>query len=419
MNNYNTNIYNSVIIGAGASGMMCAGTIAAYGGGKVALIEKNNVCGKKIRITGKGRCNVTNNCDVRTLVENTVRNGSFLYSAFSSFDSADTMSFFESMGVSLKTERGNRVFPVSDSAADIANALIKYVKQGGVNLIKGDVSSLLIENGFLKGLLLSDGKKVFSENVVVATGGYSYPRTGSTGAGYKLAAQAGHRVSELSASIVPLEIKEDNVCSSLRGLSLKNISISVLRNGKTVYSDFGELMFTDYGISGPVVLSASAHVKEYDKLVIDLKPALDEYTLDKRILSDFSKYINKDFGNALDDLLPKKLIPIIVKLSGIPHDTKVNSVTSVQREKLVCLLKSFSLTVKGKRPIEEAVVTSGGVCVDEIYPKTMESKLLKGLYFIGEVLDVDAYTGGFNLQIAFSTGMAAGRQLAKSNERRQ
>ncbi len=414
MMDFNKKKYDVVVIGAGAAGMMCAGTVSEFGFGKIALIEKNNIYGKKLLITGKGRCNVTNNCDVRTLVENTVRNGRFLYSSFSSFNSSDTMSFFEDLGVELKTERGNRVFPVSDRSADIVNALKRYVDSENIDSLRGEVKSLIIENGELKGCNLSDGRKIFADNVVVATGGLSYPLTGSTGIGYKLAEQAGHTVTERKASIVPLEIEENDVCASLMGLSLKNISVTVLRGNKSVYSDFGELMFTGYGVSGPVILSASAHTEAGDKIVIDMKPALDEKTLDKRILSDFAKYINKDFGNSLGDLLPKKMIPVIVELSGIEHDRKINSVTAVQRAEIVRLLKSFTLTVKGKRPVEEAVVTSGGVSVNELDPKTLESKILPGLYFIGEVIDADAYTGGFNLQIAFSTGRAAGKALAYS-----
>lgn len=408
----NENFYDVVVIGAGAAGMMCAGTVAEFGFGKIALIEKNNIFGKKLLITGKGRCNVTNNCEVRTLVENTVRNGRFLYSSFSAFDSSDTMAFFEELGVELKTERGNRVFPVSDKSSDIVDALRKYASSEKIDHIRGDVTSLIIENGELKGCNLSDGRKIRATNVVVATGGLSYPLTGSTGIGYKLAEQAGHTVTERKASIVPLEVEERGICSDLMGLSLRNISVTVFRNNKAVYSDFGELMFTNYGVSGPVILSASAHTETGDKIVIDMKPALDEKTLDKRILADFAKYINKDFGNSLGDLLPKKMIPVVVELSGIEHDRKINSVTAVQRAELVRLLKNFSLTVTGKRPIQEAVVTSGGVAVNELDPKTLESKILSGLYFIGEVIDADAYTGGFNLQIAFSTGRAAGRALA-------
>ena len=411
MGNFNVKKYDAVVIGAGAAGMMCAGTAAEFGCGKIALIEKNNIYGKKLLITGKGRCNVTNNCDVRTLVENTVRNGRFLYSAFSSFSSYDTMAFFEELGVQLKTERGNRVFPVSDKSSDITEAMKRYVSSKNIDHIKGDVVSLIIEDGELKGCRLADGRSIFAEKVVVATGGRSYPLTGSTGAGYILAEQAGHTVVPQKASIVPLEVEEREVCNALMGLSLRNISVTVVRGQKTVYTDFGELMFANYGVSGPVILSASAHVNDGDKIIIDMKPALDEKTLDKRILSDFSKYINKDFGNALGDLLPKKMIPVAVELSGIDHDLKVNSVTAVQRASLVRVLKKFTLTVKGKRPIEEAVVTSGGVAVNEIDPKRMESKILPGLYFAGEVIDADAYTGGFNLQIAFSTGRAAGKSI--------
>lgn len=412
MENLYTSIYDAVVIGGGAAGMICAGT-AAECGGNVALIEKNAIFGKKLLITGKGRCNVTNNCDVRTLVENTVRGGRFLYSAFSSFTSSDTSAFFEERGVPLKTERGNRVFPVSDRSSDIVAALVRFSSVENITHIRGEVSSLIIEDGTVKGCRLSDGNAVYGNSVVVATGGKSYPLTGSTGTGYTLAIQCGHTVTPLTPSIVPLEVTEMEICAELMGLSLKNTALTVTRGQRIIYEDFGELVFTDYGVSGPVILSASAHTESGDRLILDLKPALDEKTLDRRILSDFSKYINKDFGNSLGDLLPKKLIPVMIWLSGIPETLKVNSVTAEQRAGLVKLLKSFTFTVAGKRPIEEAVVTSGGVCLTELDPKTMGSKLVRGLYFAGEVIDADAYTGGFNLQIAFSTGRAAGKAVAK------
>lgn len=402
-----------IVVGAGAAGFMAAGTAASLGA-QVVLVERNDKVARKVMITGKGRCNVTNNCNLlNDLIANVPVNGRFLYSAFSRFMPDDTMTFFENMGVELKVERGNRVFPVSDKAVDIVDALNSFAKQNGVKRIQGRVSELIIENGTLKGVKTVDGTEIEGESVIVATGGMSYPQTGSTGDGYKLAEQAGHTVIEPKPALVPLAVHE-NWCSSLMGLSLRNCAVRFVDtdNFREVYSDFGEMLFTHFGVSGPVILSASSHLKNMKKgkyeLYIDLKPALSEEQLDLRLQRDFAKNSNKDFINSLGELLPQKMIPVIVKLSGIPSHLKSNQITRDMRHDLAYLLKNLKLTVTDFRPIEEAIVTSGGVSTKEIEPKTMQSKLLQGLYFAGEVIDVDAYTGGFNLQIAFSTGHLAG-----------
>lgn len=405
-----------IVIGAGASGLMAAGT-AAENGHNVVLVERNDKVARKVMITGKGRCNVTNNCTlINDLIANVPTNGRFLYGAFSKFMPIDTMEFFEDMGVSLKVERGNRVFPESDKAVEIVDALNAFSQDAGVKRIKGRATSLIAENGEIKGVKLEDGEELLADAVIVATGGVSYPLTGSTGDGYELAKQVGHTISELKPSLVPLKCHE-GFCMDLQGLSLKNVEISVLDMDtyKEVYKDFGEMLFTHFGVSGPLILSASSHMKDIKprkyEIHIDLKPALSYEQLDKRIQRDFLENSNKNFINALDALLPKKLVPVIVKLSGIKPAVKVNQITKQQRSELVNLLKDLKVTVLGFRPIEEAIVTSGGVSVKEIDPKTMESKLCKGLYFAGEVIDVDAYTGGFNLQIAFSTGKLAGSSI--------
>ena len=405
-----------IVIGAGASGLMAAGT-AAENGHNVVLVERNDKVARKVMITGKGRCNVTNNCTlIHDLIANVPTNGRFLYGAFSKFMPIDTMEFFEDMGVSLKVERGNRVFPESDKAVEIVDALNAFSQDAGVKRIKGRATSLIAENGEIKGVKLEDGEELLADAVIVATGGVSYPLTGSTGDGYELAKQVGHTISELKPSLVPLKCHE-GFCMDLQGLSLKNVEISVLDMDtyKEVYKDFGEMLFTHFGVSGPLILSASSHMKDIKprkyEIHIDLKPALSYEQLDKRIQRDFLENSNKNFINALDALLPKKLVPVIVKLSGIKPAVKVNQITKQQRSELVNLLKDLKVTVLGFRPIEEAIVTSGGVSVKEIDPKTMESKLCKGLYFAGEVIDVDAYTGGFNLQIAFSTGKLAGSSI--------
>ena len=402
-----------IVVGAGAAGLMASG-IAAENGNDVLLIERNDRVGRKVMITGKGRCNVTNNCTmINELIAAVPTNGRFLYSAFSRFMPIDTMELFEDMGVPLKVERGNRVFPESDKAVDIVDALNAFSQDGGAKRIKGRVTELIINDGAVKGVKLEDGEEFEADSVIVATGGASYPLTGSTGDGYELAKQAGHTIVDLKPSLVPL-VCHEGFCSDLQGLSLRNIEITVLdtETYKEVYKDFGEMLFTHYGVSGPVILSASSHLKDVKprrfEIHIDLKPAITYEQLDKRIQRDFLENANKNFINALDALLPKKLVPVIVRLCGIKPATKVNQITKEQRGRLVNLLKDLKVTVMKFRPLEEAIVTSGGVSVKEIDPKTMESKLCKGLFFAGEVIDVDAYTGGFNLQIAFSTGRLAG-----------
>ena len=364
-------------------------------------------------ITGKGRCNVTNNCDTQTLINNVLQNGRFLYSAFNKFSSADTMDYFEALGVPLKTERGNRVFPVSDKAVDIVDALVKDNKKHGVKFINASVKSLVIKDGAISGVLLNGGEEITCDKCILATGGASYPATGSTGDGYLIASEAGHTVTEIRGSLVPLKIKE-NFCEKMMGFSLKNVRLDVFceQNKKAVFSEQGEMLFTHFGISGSLVLSASARMRDIGKKnyygVLDLKPALDVATLDGRILRDFSKEPNKIFRNSLNELLPTKMIPTVIALSGIEPTLKVNQITKEQRLKLCETLKGIKMSVAGTRPIEEAIVTSGGVSVKEIDPATMQSKIVSGLYFAGEIIDVDAYTGGFNLQIAFSTGFVAG-----------
>ena len=404
-----------VVVGGGAAGLMAAGT-AVLNNCKVTIIEHNQRLARKVMITGKGRCNLTNNTDLNGLIAAVTKNGRFLYSAFSSFSSQDTMNLFESLGVHLKTERGNRVFPQSDKAFDIVDALAKYVKN--CKIINKSCKDLIIEDGEVKGVVLDNNDSLYADSVILATGGMSYSKTGSDGSGYILAKSAGHTITDLIPSLVPLVIHE-GFCEYLQGLSLKNVSIKLYKGDtkKAIYEDFGEMIFTHFGVSGPLILSASAHITDmvntHYKLSIDLKPALDEQTLDARILKDFQKYINKNFANSLDDLLPRKLIPVIIKLSGIPGDKKVNEITKQERLNLVSLLKNFTINIRDKRPIEEAVITSGGVKTSEVNPKTMESKICKNLYFAGEILDVDAYTGGFNLQIAFSTGHLAGESVGR------
>jgi predicted Rossmann fold flavoprotein len=409
-----------VVVGAGASGLMAAGTAAGLSVDTV-LVERNDRPARKVMITGKGRCNVTNAVtSLDDLISAVPVNGRFLYSAFSRFMPADTIEFFESRGVPLKKERGNRVFPVSDKAVDIVDSLTAFAHKSGAKLINGRVTELLIEDGAVKGVKTDSGEEIYADNVIIATGGVSYPQTGSTGDGYTLAEQAGHGIIEPKPSLVPLEAHE-GFCSDLMGLSLRNVSIKVFdtfSGNKEIYSDFGEMLFTHFGVSGPMILSASSHMRKMEKgrykISIDLKPALTAEQLDSRILRDFSENINRNYINALNSLLPKKLVPVIVKLSGIPMATKVNQITREQRQKLVSVLKDFTVTVTDFRPVEEAIITSGGVDVKQINPKTMESKLVKGLYFAGEVIDVDAYTGGFNLQIAFSTGRLAAQSAAQS-----
>lgn len=410
-----TDVRRVAVIGAGAAGMMAAIT-AAEAGADVTLFERNDRVGKKLRITGKGRCNVTNNCDNNEFLSNVPTNPRFLYASLSRFSTADTMAFFEDAGVPLKTERGKRVFPISDRAADIVSAMEKKCRDEGVTIVHRRVRGLLIKDGRIIGLRYGESEENF-DAVIVCTGGRSYSMTGSDGDGYRFATEAGHTVTPLYPSLVPL-VAEGKLCASLQGLSLKNVSLSIklTQSGKTIYEDFGEMLFTHYGITGPLVLSASAHLSDIApgkyEAVIDLKPALDEKTLDARILSDFSKYQNRDLINALDDLLPQKMIAPYIGLCGIDPRKKVNSITREERERMVHVLKGVRVKLVGFRPIEEAIVTRGGVSVKEVDPKTMQSKLVEGLYFAGEVLDVDAYTGGFNLQIAFSTATVAGTSAA-------
>ena len=395
-----------VIIGAGAAGLLCSAKLAQRGF-DVTLLEKMNRPARKLMITGKGRCNVTNACfELDDLISNVPTNPRFMYSAFSHFMPYDTMALFEELGVPLKIERGNRVFPQSDKAVDIVDALVKYCKNSGVNIIQAEAEAFECEDGLINAVVLSDKSKIKCDRVVVATGGKSYPLTGSTGDGYILARSVGHKVTEIKPSLVPL-VCSNNFVPKLQGLSLKNISVTLFENEKRIFSDFGEMIFTHYGVSGPVILSASSHIRNMGrknyKIEIDFKPALDLQQLDRRIQKDFSEFSNKDFINSLSKLLPKKLIPVIVLISGISADTKCNQITKEQRQALAYLLKHFTVNISGFRPVEEAIITSGGVDVKELDPKTMKSKIVDNLYFIGEVIDVDAYTGGFNLQVAFST----------------
>nr|WP_279387732.1 NAD(P)/FAD-dependent oxidoreductase [Xylanivirga thermophila] len=403
--------YKVVVIGGGPSGMMAAAT-AAKRGLDVVLIEKNKRLGIKLSITGKGRCNITNYTDIQGLISNIPVNGKFLYSAFNTLSNDDVISFFDERGVKTKVERGNRVFPVSDKAKDVVSALTNELKRSGVQLVYDEVVEVVSKDGVIKGVMLKAGGYISCNSVVIATGGLSYPQTGSTGDGYRFAEKNGHKIVTPKPSLVPLETYE-SWPKDAQGLALKNVSISVLNKiGKKVYGDFGEMLFTHFGISGPIVLSASSYMRDTKgegyTVLIDLKPALTSEQLDRRIQRDFEKYSRKIFSNGLDDLLPKKLIPVIIELSGVPSDKPINQITKAERLGLVELLKELKLNIKGYRPIKEAIITSGGVDVQEIDPRTMESKLVDGLFFAGEVIDVDGYTGGFNLQIAFSTGYLAG-----------
>lgn len=403
-----------IIIGGGASGLI-AGAVSAMQGNDVTIVEKNPRPARKVMITGKGRCNVTNACfDLDELISNVPKNPRFMYSAFSAFMPYDTIALLEEMGCPTKIERGNRVFPVSDKAVDVVDALVKYAKTNGAKIIEGTVKAFDFENGIIKSAVLSDGTHIEGDSFAICTGGLSYQSTGSTGDGYALAESAGHHITDIEPSLISL-VASNGFIPKLQGLSLRNISIKLLDGEREVYSDFGEMLFTHYGVSGPVILSASAHMKKPReknyKIIVDLKPALDEKTLDRRIQRDFSENANKDFINSLSQLLPNKMIPVIVMLSGIEPSTKVNQITKEQRHRLVYLLKNFEISITDFRPINEAVITSGGVDTKEINPKTMQSKIVENLYFAGEVIDVDAYTGGFNLQIAFSTGYLCGLNM--------
>lgn len=403
-----------VVIGGGASGLM-AGAESAKLGNDVTIIEKMPRPARKVLISGKGRCNVTNACfELNELISNVPKNPRFLYSAFSNFMPYDMIAFLQDMGVETKIERGNRVFPVSDKAVDIVDALVNNAKMSGAKIINATVKGFDYDGKKINGVILENDEVIECDSVAICTGGKSYPATGSTGDGYILARSVGHTVTKITPALVPL-VSSNNFIPKLQGLSLKNISIKLLKDDKSIYTDFGEMLFTHFGVSGPVILSASSHIRDIKngkyKVVIDLKPALDETMLDKRILRDFSNEGNKDFINSLSALLPKKIIPVIVNLSGIEPSRKVNSITKEERKNLVRLMKNFEINITDFYSIDAAIVTSGGVDVKEIDPKTMKSKIVENLYFAGEVIDVDAYTGGFNLQIAFSTGVLCGQNM--------
>lgn len=407
--------FDVIVIGGGAAGMVAAGKCAEEGK-SVLVIERNASLGKKLRITGKGRCNVTNCCAPEEVLENVISGKKFLMSAIHKFTPWDTMAFFEDLGVPLKVERGNRVFPQSDSAPDIVNALRKYMASGSVKMLQDRVVSIAVSGGAVRGVVTENGRKIAADSVILATGGKSYPVTGSTGDGYKMAARLGHSMTEIKPSLVPINTVEPWI-KKLQGLSLKNVVLDVFDGDKKIFTEMGEMLFTHFGVSGPLVLSASCHMdglpnKKY-KMSVDLKPALDEKKLDMRILRDFEKNSNKDFINSLSELLPSKLIPVVVELSGINPRAKTNQITKDERKRFCNILKSLSFTAESMRPVNEAIITAGGINTAEINPSTMESKLVSGLYFAGEVMDVHAYTGGFNLQIAFATAMLAAQAIKK------
>ena len=421
---------NVVVIGGGPAGIL-AGISASEQGNQVTILEKMNTLGKKLCITGKGRCNITSSLPIDEFIKNIPGNGKFLYSAFKNFTNKDIINLLEQEGLKTKVERGNRVFPVTDRASDVRDALIRVLKKKNVKTITdAKVEEIEVKNGKVTGvyyILNSNLQFIGADKVILATGGKSYPLTGSTGDGYEMAKKLGHTITEIRPSLVALKAKGD-ICQKLQGLSLKNVGLKIYRDNKLVYEDFGEMLFTHFGVSGPIILSGSAHLvrgsMENVYISIDLKPALDEAKLDERILRDFSEGKNKEFKNSLDKLLPQKLIPVVVDIMNkITNEDlkidekenisnkKVNSITKEERHKLVKLLKNFNIAIEGFRPVEEAIVTAGGVNIKEINPKTMESKLVTGLYFAGEIIDVDAYTGGFNLQIAYSTGYTAGKNI--------
>lgn len=406
--------FDLIVIGGGPAGMMCAIT-AAERGLSVCLLEGNQKLGRKLRITGKGRCNVTNNCDVKTFMANIPGDGRFLYSAVNRFGMQEVMAFFEDRGLPLKTERGNRVFPVSDNANDVAGLLTRQLDKCGAIVLHTEAKDILTSEGAVIGVVTGEGQ-LSCRAAAVCTGGLSYPLTGSTGAGYRFAEKLGHTVTPRRPSLVPLT-SNDDYCGEMQGFALKNVTLSAYEDDKLIYRELGEMLFTHFGVSGPLVLSASAKMRHMGeksyRLEIDLKPGLDEKKLDARILRDFEKYANKEFKNALGELAGRTMIPVLVRLSGIPEDTKVNAITREQRQRLLQLFKAFPVSISGTRPIDEAIVTAGGVSTKEINPRTMESKQVQGLYFAGEVLDLDAYTGGFNLQIAWSTGFVAGKSVLK------
>ncbi len=409
-----------LVIGGGPAGMMAAIT-AAENGNEVTILEKMPSFGKKLLITGKGRCNITSSLYMSEFIKNTPGNGKFLYSAFQNYTNADIIEFLKKQGLEVKEERGNRIFPVTDKSIDVLNCFKKRIDELKIKYkLETRVEKILIKNNEVLGVR-TNREIIQTDKIILATGGKSYPLTGSTGDGYKIAKDLGHTIIPIKPALVPLEVYEKEECKKIQGLSLRNIAIKIIDTDrkKTIYEDFGEMVFTHFGISGPTILSGSAHLakykdidyllkKRYIKITIDLKPALTEEHLDDRILRDFKEFKNKQFKNSLDKLLPQKMIPLIVELSGINPDKMVNEITKEERRHLVQLIKYFTITIKNFRPVEEAIITCGGISTKEINPKTMESKLIKGLYFAGEIIDVDAYTGGFNLQIAYSTGYTAG-----------
>ena len=419
---------NVIVIGGGPAGMMAAITAAEYGN-NVTIIEKNSDFGKKLLITGKGRCNITSSLYMSEFIKNTPGNGQFLYSAFQNYTNTDIIDFLKNQGLEVKEERGNRIFPVTDKSIDVLNCFKSKINELKIKkLFNTRVQKILVQNGEVLGVR-TEKEIIQTDKIILATGGKSYPLTGSTGDGYLIAKNIGHKVTEIRPSLVPLVIYEKNECKEMQGLSLRNVGIKIIDESKNklIYEDFGEMILTHFGISGPTILSGSAHLvryKEIDnlmkeqkiKLQIDLKPALTEEQLDERILRDFKEFKNKQFKHALDKLLPQKMIPIVIKKTKINEEKRVNEITKEERRNLVKVLKKFELTIKDFRPVEEAIITSGGINIKEINPKTMESKLVKGLYFAGEIMDVDSYTGGFNLQIAYSTGYTAGMHVGDLEE---
>ncbi len=411
-----------VVIGGGPAGMMAA-IAARQSLNEVIILEKNDMLGKKLLITGKGRCNITSSLSIEEFIKNTPGNGMFLYSAFQKFNNIDIINFLKDQGLKVKEERGNRIFPVTDKSIDVLNCFKSKLEELDIKVFYNEKVTEIIKNEDENKVigLISNGRKILADKIILATGGKSYPLTGSTGDGYNIAKKLGHTVTKIKPSLVPLEIYEKEICKKLQGLSLKNVSITIKNDKKTIYEDFGEMIFTHFGVSGPIILSASAHLVRYRNieelmknkqitLNLDFKPALSSEKLEKRIIRDFEEVKNKQFKNSLEKLLPQKLIPVIVEQSNINPEKKVNEITKTERKNLVNILKNFKVKIQKLRPIEEAIITSGGINIKEIDPKTMQSKICNGLYFAGEIIDVDAYTGGFNLQIAYSTGYVAGKK---------
>lgn len=410
-----------LIIGGGPAGML-AGIKSAKEGNSVTILEKNNILGKKLLITGKGRCNITSSIEISEFINNIPGNGKFLYSAFDNFNNKDIINLLKQEGLEVKQERGNRIFPVTDNSIDVLNALLKKIKKLEIEIkLKAEANKIIVKENKAIGIIYNKQEKIYADKIILATGGLSYPNTGSTGDGYNIAKELGHTINELKPSLVPLEIYQKNECKIMQGLSLRNIGIKIIdsEKKKLIYEDFGEMLFAHFGVSGPVIISSSAHLVRYKNikellknkkiaLYIDLKPALTKEKLDERILRDFEEIKNKQVKNSLDKLLPQKMIPVILERLGIDQNKKVNEITKEERQKIVEILKNFNLEISGFRPIEEAIITAGGISIKEINPKTMESKIIENLYFAGEIIDVDAYTGGFNLQIAYSTGCTAG-----------